>query len=336
MPRAKGELQRKYTLDKLRQAIDHALAHPKMQIQAVANMFGVPRTTLSGQIVKHKRGEPMGISNTSRTALTPEEEEHLVAGMIFANRAGAGLNREDVGSIIKDYLEQTPERANPFKNNTPGRDWMRSFYNRHKDKLSERNQDGLAMKRSAKATPEVVNAFFDLYEDRLKDLGMDTENPDPTRIYNLDETGLNGKCAKRVFVEKGEPHVYLHQPTEGKVNYTVMVCVSGNGEYLPPFTIYKASSEHMFTTWTKGGPENATFSRSPSGWMSEEAFESWMLKVFIPHKLERHGLEPKVLLIYDGYGSHMTFMTSKYNPSEGLLQQFLTSSQMHILSWLKY
>ena len=56
---------------------------------------------------------------------------------------------------------------------------------------------------------------------------------------------------------------------------------SASGQILPPFVVYK--SEHLWTTWTKGGPQNTRYNRSKSGWFDTTTLADWFEFSFIPH-----------------------------------------------------
>lgn len=45
---------------------------------------------------------------------------------------------------------------------------------------------------------------------------------------------------------------------------------ASDGIRLPPYTVYKP--KHFYDTWTLGGPVEALFSKSPSGWMEQPQF----------------------------------------------------------------
>ena len=75
------------------------------------------------------------------------------------------------------------------------------------------------------------------------------------QIFNADETGCStdpNKC--RLFFKKSSKDSCLLTPTCGKAMYTVLVCGSASGEYLPPLFVYKG--QHLYGTWRQNGLEN--------------------------------------------------------------------------------
>ena len=90
----------------------------------------------------------------------------------------------------------------------------------------------------------------------------------PHRIFNADETGLStNPISSKVYVERKSRNAYTECATGRKTMYTVLFCVSGTGHYMAPLTVYK--DKNLYDTWTKGGPSNAAYAVSPSGWMQE-------------------------------------------------------------------
>ena len=73
---------------------------------------------------------------------------------------------------------------------------------------------------------------------------------------------------------------------------------------MPPFTIYKG--KNLYRQWTFGGPTNAGYGCSPSGWMEGINFEEWFRAIFIKTVAKE---EKPVLLLFDGHNSHLTFST---------------------------
>ena len=103
------------------------------------------------------------------------------------------------------------------------------------------------MKRSASLHPEIIDPFFEMYRSHL-------EGVPPERIYNCDETGIKTDGVRKgcCYAGKGAKSCYSKQPSEGKVQYTVMFTISAGGDLLPPYLLYKSSSDHLFDTWTVG------------------------------------------------------------------------------------
>ena len=79
-----------------------------------------------------------------------------------------------------------------------------------------------------------------------------------------------------------------------------MFCGNAAGEFLPPVVVYK--SENLYKNWIKGGPKNAVYDVTPSGWFDNRTFEIWYFKMFVPAVTGKG----KVALIGDNLGSHFS------------------------------
>ena len=80
-----------------------------------------------------------------------------------------------------------------------------------------------------------------------------------------------------------------------------MYCGNAMGELLPPYVVYKA--DHLWSTWTEGGPSGTRYNRSKSGWFDGVIFDDWFFQLALP-KLKRQ--EGKKVLIGDNLSSHMS------------------------------
>ncbi len=76
------------------------------------------------------------------------------------------------------------------------------------------------------------------------------------------------------------------------------------GDYLEPLVVYKAV--HLNESWTANGPNGARYAVSYSGWMSDIIFEQWFCNSFVPFTAS---LQQPVVLLFDGHGSFLTYVT---------------------------
>ncbi len=145
-------------------------------------------------------------------------------------------------------------------------------------------------------SPEVVKNYFDLLEKILTENGL-THNP--RQIYNANETflPLNETKEKAVTIKnKCVCSQYL-----GTTEHIAMLCAgSASGSALPPMIIYPKSfpgGQYKF-----GGPDDALYGKSESGWVDSKLFLEWMKQIFLRYAVQ----ERPVLLIIDGHKSHLT------------------------------
>ena len=125
--------------------------------------------------------------------------------------------------MVQSFI-QSVGRVNPFKDGRPGPDWILNFERRNDSLLTRRKPEILTMGRAKGLTKPLVEEFFNMYEDLLKESNLVDQ---PGRIFNLDETGLStNRVHNKVYVSKGSRDAYLKSPVFGKANYTVLFCVS--------------------------------------------------------------------------------------------------------------
>jgi hypothetical protein len=285
-----------YTSENLQEAL-HDIVENELSIRETARKYNIPLTTLN-DFVNQRHTKPVG----PPTVLSKEEEEMIVKVIIWASECGWPFNRADLADIVKQYCNSVKIRVPWSAKTGPGVDFIRSFENRWKHRLSQRKPELMTLARSKNLNSHVIDHFFKLIEDLYNKYGFHTK---PHMIYNLDETGLNTDQGGKVcYFKKGMKDTPLLSPTNGKTFYTVLACSSASGEIFPPFIIYKA--KHLHDIWCKGGFEGTSYSVTSSGWMEQHAFTGWLKDVFIVHKKKIHGDE-FVLLYLDGHSSHISF-----------------------------
>ena len=71
-------------------------------------------------------------------------------------------------------------------------------------------------------------------------------------------------------------------------------------EMLPLYTVYKA--EHLWDKWIIGGPPNARYICSKSGWFNQVCFNDWFTSIVIPYCRKIEAVE---VLIGDNLSSHL-------------------------------
>jgi len=82
--------------------------------------------------------------------------------------------------------------------------------------------------------------------------------------------------------------------------FTVLVCCSASGVFLPPHVVYKG--ERLRLPWTQGF-DGCTFGCTQSGWMEADQFAKWFEKTFVSHCSKLTG--DKILFL-DGHHSHIS------------------------------
>ncbi|XP_035678820.1 jerky protein homolog-like [Branchiostoma floridae] len=245
-------------------------------VYSLAKKFGIPRTTLIGRIKGH-HGEVQG----RPSVLTPEDEEALVGYAKYMSDRGFPLTVRVTKALAQQIeIKRAKGRGESprFKEAGPGKKWWRGFKRRHPD-ISLRSPDQLDKERALMATPGVIFEYFLMLEDKLTE--ANAKNKNPHVIYNADETGvdLSAKISK-VIVPRGEKRSPSRR-VGSRDHVSALVCVSAAGQTVPPMIVF--SKGFPGGAYTEGGPANAIYGFSDSGFIDEFLFERWFTKVFLSH-----------------------------------------------------
>ena len=308
-----------YTSAKLDEAAAR-VRNKELTLDKAVDLYKIPKTT----IWRHSKLKPDEESKVGRpTALSKSDEKRIVYALKILGECGFGMNVEGLKNIIQSYVE-SGEFDNPFKNNRPGDDWVRSFKKRWSSELSFRVAQNLPANRASNANQKTVDHFFDLLEKKLNELEILNS---PMNIWNTDETNLQASIGRqRVFCRRGSKNVQILVGDNEKTGYTVLSCVNACGIYMPPYVVYK--SLHLYDTWVAGGPDGAMYNNSPSGWMEESQFFEWLKEIFVPNSKKYSG---KHLLIFDGHNSHISVRTIELAIENNITLLCLPAHTTHIL-----
>ena len=147
----------------------------------------MPRSTLCHYI--RSDWDPFQTSQSkfgSKPIIPAALEEKLVKYFFLIERKYFGSTGYDVRRPAFQLFVQN-KIPNPFSiaKEAVGKDWFKSFMKRHRDKLSLRQKTGTSTARATGFSKEQVRILFNLYEKEL-----DARDYPPSRIFNVDETGL--------------------------------------------------------------------------------------------------------------------------------------------------
>jgi len=260
-----------------------------MSVKKAAFLHDVNRTTL----MNHLKNSHCGAVGRP-TLLTPHEERLIVHAVQKLGDWGFGIDRSAVLDIVLDYLKNS-DRPDV----KPGIEWMYGFERRWKSVLTRRVAQPLPANRAYACNSHVVNDFFDKLAEIFDRLKLVTR---PQNIFNVDETGFQTDVGShKIFCKKGMKNPHKTVASSTKTMYTVQVCCSALGEFLPMYIVFKG--KNLYDIWCQGGPDGAVYNCSPSGWMEREQFLQWFTKVFVTSTCHLEGTK---LLIFDGHNSHLS------------------------------
>ena len=156
----------------------------------------------------------------------------------------------------------------------------------------------------------------------------------PVNTYNVDEKGFRQGISDRakVIVRWRERGMTAKVATDGKRELiTVIECISGDGQVLPPMIIYKGAGHYM--GWYQHlDPEvvgDYKFVYTSSGWTNQVLGLEW-IKHFDVHtvKQAKGGYR---LLIVDDHNSHINIEFIEFCLASNIIAYCLPSHSTHLL-----
>ena len=183
-------------------------------VSHAARATNIPVTSLRDYMY----GRTIGKKRGPETLLTGIEEEELQDYLLIMQRYGHPLLLLQLRPLIARI---TKTRYTPFKDDIPGRSWIKWFQNRHPN-LALQKLKGLETARAIGLCPEATDSFY----NNLQDL-YSQYNYTASHIWNTDETGVQvgQRGGAHVLTKKGSRGVYSVIPDE-KEWLSVLACVN--------------------------------------------------------------------------------------------------------------
>ena len=278
-----------YRDDALEQAV-RKVKTKKLNVTQAAKEFGVPRQTLADKI-KDTHPKKYGCN----TKLSEEDESILLEYITYMASVGHPLNIGEV-KLFAWSIGRRSADPNCFGESGPSHNWWLGFKARHED-LTLRKPDKLDRRRNNMSKKSVVDSHFQLLKETLEQHDLLNK---PSHIFNVDESGMEmDNVTGKVVVNRKTKHTY-QESSGDREHITVNVCASASGQVLPPMIIF----EQCFPSgdYSKLGPPECLYAKSPNGYMDGELFHKWFKNIFLPYTAH---LRP-AMLILDGHSSHLT------------------------------
>lgn len=295
------------------EALQDAVASVKdnnLSINKASRRYGIPKTTL----LKKVNGAPLERRMGPQTVLFPHEEERIKNWILSKAQLGFPMHPEEVKNAVQKILKET-KRPNPFTDDRPGRKWMNLFLKGHPD-IVLKNAEVISKGRAA-VTEEGIRNWFAQVKAYLKEEKAEDILDDPSRIFNLDETGVQ-VCPKtgKVLGQRGERNNYTIATGQEKQSITVLCCYSASSQWIDPLIVYPHLRIPGSITSTM--PVDAAVGRSPLGWMIGATFYEYMANVFYEQLVEDNVKFP-VLVFLDGHKSHISMELHEFCVSKRIL-----------------
>ncbi|CDF36103.1 unnamed protein product [Chondrus crispus] len=286
-----------------------------------AKIARLPVSTFQYQFQKHITSESMSQKPKfdARNALTEKEETSIVELVKRYASQARPLTRSDVADAVEIIVKHmTPERREkvPFIADRPGKKFIRNFETRHQSviKIGKASRQDALRYRATNA--QNLTTHFAELESIIKTFHIDS-----SRICNIDETGYSpnrdasGRMRTKPYCTKGVVSQYRAAFFKNVHRVTLLPAIFACGSVgTPTFVVQGASVAYrvinvdgaeLLESFADCLPPhvNITTRRELAG-VDKFIFERWA-KAFVQYCLPLRANARKVLLVYDGYRSHM-------------------------------
>lgn len=284
----------------LLQTAANAVIKDGRKIKTVARELDICHMTLY-RFVKKVRSGAENITTgykKPRAVFTEEQEDKLAEYILKCSSIFYGLLPEELKklayeSAVKFNAPNIP--SSWHENRKAGPDWLTGFLKRNSH-LSIRTPESTSASRATSFNKHNVGEFF----TKLSTV-LDKYKFPPSRIYNLDETGVTTVLKPRKIVaKKGIKQVGAIVSAERGTLVTVELAVNALGHTVPPMFIFpRLKYKDLFI---KSGPPESIGAGNGSGWMTATEFLIYM-DHFIKHT--KPSSSDPILLLLDNHQSHI-------------------------------
>ena len=122
----------------------------KKSIREAAQRYDIPKSTLARYV---SGASTLSKTSGPATVLTAEEEAELVKWALKMADIGYGQTRQQICEKVRHIMQSTG-RKNPFKDDTPGKDWWYGILQRHPEVSM-----CIQMCRASACTPEALDRW---------------------------------------------------------------------------------------------------------------------------------------------------------------------------------
>ncbi|XP_057336960.1 uncharacterized protein LOC130675358 [Microplitis mediator] len=312
--------EKSYTTEALEQAM--TAAGGSMSLNQAAREFGIPKSTLS---LKMRYFTPITCKKGPSTVLSTDEEVEIVNWIMFCAERGFPINKTHLLDCVQNYLTEK-KKANPFKNNRPGKHWYNAFLKRQPE-LTKRIARNSTLTRAPVSEKNLRGWFNQVQATLLKN---NLFSIGPERIFNSNESAfMLAPKDNTVLTKKGTKAVHQVVGASDKACVRTLITASASGEMAPPMVIFDCKTtprKNVLNSIPKGWAVGHT----ESGQISSESFYDFIKNVFFKWLKEKNCTFP-VLLYVDKHSSHWTLPVIKFCKDNDIELISLYPNATHII-----
>lgn len=200
--------------------------------RAAASAIGISEACLRKRLKLNHAATSMG---RFKPTFNDEQESEFVNHCKQMDDRYFGLTVNDLRRLAYEYADAN-KIVHRFDKRCKmaGRDWVECFLKRHPH-LVLRQSAATSLARAIGFNKSQVDRFY----KNLKEL-YEKYKFQPSRIYNVDETGISTvpKKTPKVVTTRGKKIVSKVVSAERGITITAICCMSAIGHYIPPTFIY--------------------------------------------------------------------------------------------------
>ena len=205
----------------------------------MSKKYDVPYQTLHDRLNKNP--------TSKATVLNEMEENHLAKWITDCSAVGIPKTKIDIKKAAAEICSIFKRKINGkhFKNKLPSEKWFISFLKRHSE-VRFRVPESLG-RASANVSEANLRNWFKNVENFLEQKGLSDLLKQPSRIFNIDESGfqLNPK-PKKVLAKKGQRNVYIVEASNPKENITATYNICADGTMVPPMITFQKNESKLY------------------------------------------------------------------------------------------
>ena len=172
-------------------------------------------------------------------------------------------------NTVRDIVQRCP-RQNPSKDDLPGQTSWECFKSWH-PYVVLRLGEGLEMKRCVGLNHKSCSHFYSRFTTVITSHGYEASH-----IRNMDETRVHATWKNKtlkVVAKRGTKNVNI-PAGDNRECLTIVVCISAQGTYTPPYYIFKG--KYLLQNSVELCGPGATMYVQENGWITNEIFCDWL------------------------------------------------------------
>lgn len=277
----------------------------KISVRKAAKTFNLCHVSLYRYVKKKKSNKSLSVGYVKPRLVFQEEEEAKISEyLLTCSNIYFGLLPLEVRKLAYQCAIMIKAKNIPpswCENESAGPDWFKNFMKRN-PRLSLRTPEATSLSRATSFNKNNVEEFF----TKLTNV-MDKYQFTPSRIYNIDETGVTTvHKPKKIVAPRGQKQVGAITSAERGTLVTLACAVNASGNSIPPMFVFPRL--RYTDIFVRCGPPDCIGAGNSSGWMTEKEFI-----LFLDHfiKFVKPSEQEPVLLLLDNHHSHVNIAVVK-------------------------